>query len=293
MRVYVIGAEGQVARALREAAARSRSMVYGHSTRGDIDLLQPATIARALDAFRPDVVINPAAYTAVDKAETDSGQAFAINRDGAGAVAAAAAAVDAAIIHLSTDYVFDGRKPLPYREDDPVAPQGIYGQSKLAGELAVAAANPRHVILRTAWVYAPFGANFVRTMLRLAAERDVLRVVDDQLGCPTYAPAIADAVLGIAAQTTRDRWQPDQAGVTHLAGPDAMTWCSFARQIVAASGQRGGRVVAVEPIATSDYPTPAKRPANSRLSTARLQSLFGIKLPSTEISLADCIDRLR
>ena len=184
-------------------------------------------------------MINPAAYTAVDKAESELDLAFAVNRDGAGAVAACrAAACGAPVIQISTDYVFDGAKAEPYVESDPVAPQGVYGRSKLEGEQVVAAANPRHVILRTAWVYAPFGANFVRTMLRLAAERDSLRVVDDQVGCPTYAPDIAEAVLAIGRQIVGDGWRDDFAGVTHLAGPEALSWCGFARRIVAGGGPR-------------------------------------------------------
>lgn len=292
MRFFVIGAEGQIARSLREAAARDGGITFGFGARPEVDLLRPESIHRAIAAFRPDVVVNPAAYTAVDKAESEPDLAFALNRDGAQAVAAAAAGQGAAVIHLSTDYVFDGVKDAPYDETDPVAPQGVYGRSKLAGEQAVAGANARHVILRTAWVYAPFGGNFVRTMLRLAAERDRLRVVDDQIGCPTYAPDIAAAVLSIAGRLTRD-WRADQAGVTHLAGPDARSWHAFAQQIVTANAARGGRLVPVDPIPTSDYPTPAVRPANSRLSTARLTSLFGVRMPPLDVSLADCLDRLR
>jgi len=293
MRVYVIGGEGQVARSLREAAARDASVVLGFTSRSEVDLLRPWTIRQALARFRPDVVINPAAYTAVDKAESEPEQAFAINRDGAGTVAAAAEAVGAPVIHFSTDYVFDGHKEGAYVEGDPVAPQGVYGMSKLQGEAAVATAHPRHVILRTAWVYAPFGSNFLRTILRLAAERDRLRVVDDQVGCPTYAPDIADAALAIAGQIAGTGWKADHAGVTHLAGPDSMSWCGFARRIVALSAGGGGRWVPVDPIATRDYPTLAARPANSCLSTARLSSLFGVHIPPLDTSLADCLARLQ
>lgn len=292
MRLYVIGGEGQVARSLREAVVNHKDIVFGSSGRAEVDLLQPASIDKVLADFRPDVVINPAAYTAVDKAESEPEQAFAINRDGAAAVAAAAARHGAPIIHFSTDYVYDGTKAGAYVESDAVAPQGVYGQSKLAGELAVAAANPSHIVLRTSWVYAPFGSNFVRTMLRLAAERDRLRVVDDQVGCPTYAPDIAHAVLAIAGQIAGAGWRSDHAGVTHLAGPDALSWCGFAREIVRQSAVRGGRSIPVDPISTSDYPTPAARPANSRLSTARLASVFDIRLQSMETSLANCLDRL-
>jgi dTDP-4-dehydrorhamnose reductase len=293
MRVYVIGSEGQVARSLREAAARDPSIVLAVSSRSEVDLSRPWTIRNAFANFRPDVVINPAAYTAVDKAEAEPEQAFAINRDGAGAVAAAAEAIGAPVIHFSTDYVFDGRKEGAYLESDPVAPSGVYGVSKLQGEVAVAAAHSRHVILRTSWVYAPFGSNFVRTMLRLAEERDRLRVVDDQVGCPTYAPDIADAALAIASQIAGTGWKAGHAGVTHLAGPDSISWCGFARRIVALSAEGGGRLVPVDPIATRDYLTPAARPANSRLATARLSSLFGVQIPPLEKSLANCLDRLR
>jgi dTDP-4-dehydrorhamnose reductase len=292
MRLYVIGGEGQVARSLREAAIADETIIFGCSARRAVDLLQPSLIGKAFAEFRPDVVINPAAYTMVDKAESEPDQAFAINRDGARAVAAAAAAHGAPVIHLSTDYVFDGRKAEAYVEDDAVNPQCIYGRSKLEGELAVAEANPRHIVTRTSWVYAPFGNNFVRTMLRLAAERDRLRVVDDQVGCPTYAPDIADALISMASRVANSGWRPEYAGVTNLAGPNAISWCGFARAIVRQSAQRGGRSVPVDPISTSDYPTPASRPANSRLSTARLSSLFDIQLPLMEASLANCLDRL-
>jgi dTDP-4-dehydrorhamnose reductase len=292
MRLYVIGRHGQVARSLREAAARDPSIVFGCGERPAVDLLRPESIAPALKDFRPDLVINPAAYTAVDRAESEPEQAFALNRDGAGAVAAAAAALGVPVVHLSTDYVFDGTKAAPYIESDPVGPRSVYGQSKLEGERAVAAAHPRHIILRTAWIYAPFGANFVRTMLRLATEHDGLRVVDDQIGCPTYAPDIADAIIGIGKKVTAREWQSAFTGVTHLAGPDAVTWCAFARAIIAGAALRGARSVPVQPILTADYPTPAARPANSRLATDRLASVFDVRLPALRISLENCLDRL-
>ena len=292
MRLYVIGGEGQVARSLREAAALDKNIVFGYGARPEVDLLRPSSIEKAIADFCPDVVINPAAYTAVDKAESEPDQAFALNRDGARAAALAAADQGLPVIHLSTDYVFDGKKQGAYIESDPVAPQGVYGRSKLEGELAVAEANPKHIVLRTSWVYSPFGSNFVRTMLRLAAERERLRVVDDQLGCPTYAPDIAGAIIAIARQVTGSRWNPGFAGVTHLAGPDALSWCGFAKEIVRGAVERGGRAVPVDPISTSDYPTAALRPANSTLSTERLSATFGIRLPPMRESLSDCLDRL-
>jgi dTDP-4-dehydrorhamnose reductase len=292
MRLYVIGSHGQVARSLREAATRDSDIVFGCAERPDVDLLRPPSIASALAEFRPDIVVNPAAYTAVDKAESEPDQAFALNRDGARVVAAAAADQGAPLIHLSTDYVFDGTKGSPYIESDPVDPRSVYGKSKHEGELAVAAANSQHIVLRTSWVYAPFGTNFVRTMLRLAAERDHLRVVDDQIGCPTYAPDIAAVAISIAKKVIADGWNSKFAGVTHLAGPDALTWYAFANEIVRGAASRGGRSVSISPILTSDYPTPAARPANSRLSTARLASLFDVRLPPLERSLGNCLDRL-
>jgi dTDP-4-dehydrorhamnose reductase len=292
MRLYVIGREGQIARALREMAACSGDIVFASGARPEVDLLQPSSIAKALDDFQPDLVVNPAAYTGVDKAEAEPDQAFAVNRDGAREVAAAAGDRGLPILHLSTDYVFDGKKGEAYVESDTTNPLNVYGKSKLAGELAVAEVNPKHVILRTSWVYAPFGKNFVRDIIRLANDRDRLRVVDDQSGCPTYAPDIAHAIIAIACKLTASGWQPAYQGVTHIAGPDVRTWCGFARDIVAEAVKRGGRSIPVDPIVTADYPTAAARPANSRLSSGRLESLFDVRLPSLAQSLRDCLDRL-
>lgn len=292
MRILVIGAEGQVARALREAAARAPDLTLACAARPGTDLTRPDSLAAAMAAFAPDVVVNPAAYTAVDRAESEPDLAFAVNRDGAGSAARAAAAMGAPIIHLSTDYVFDGLKATPYVERDPPAPQGVYGRSKLAGEQAVAASGARHVILRTAWLYAPYGANFVRTMLRLAGERDRLAVVDDQVGCPTYAPDLARAILAIARQIAGDGWRAAHAGVTHAAGPEAMSWRRFAERIVDGAARRGGRRVPVRAIATADYPTAATRPANSRLACERLATVFGVRMAPFQGSLDDCLDRL-
>jgi len=292
MRIFLIGATGQVARSLREAAERDPDITLGVGRRPAVDLTEPASMYSALAVFRPDIVINPAAYTAVDKAETESDLAFAVNREGARNVAAAAAEHGAPIIHLSTDYVFDGSKAGTYDEHDAPNPLGVYGRSKWEGERALAEVNPRHVILRTSWVYAPFGTNFVRTVVRLASERDRLRVVDDQWGCPTSAADIAEAVLTICRQIVERGWRPQLTGVTHLAGPEAVTWCGFARRIVEGYAERGGRLVPVDPIATRDYPTAAARPLNSRLSTERLQSVFGLQLPDLDSSLDRCLDRI-
>ena len=290
MRLYVIGAEGQVARSLREAAGANPDVTLSCSSRPTVDILDPASVAAAIASFRPDVIVNPAAYTAVDRAEDEPERAFAINRDGAQAVAWIAREHDLPVIHLSTDYVFDGDKAGAYLETDDANPQGVYGRSKREGEIVVARANPHHVILRTSWVYAPFGNNFVRTMLRLAGERDRIRVVNDQAGCPTYAPDIAAAIISISRKIRN--WRDEYAGITNLAGPDAMTWYEFACAIFRQSAARGGPSVTVEPITTSEYPTRAARPVNSRLSTRRLQSLFDVGMPLTEASLASCLDRL-
>jgi dTDP-4-dehydrorhamnose reductase len=292
MRVFVIGTEGQVARSLREAAASFDDLELACGCRPGLDLLKPASLHAALADFRPDVVINPAAYTAVDRAESEPDLAFAINRDGARAAAVAAAEVGAPIIHLSTDYVFDGRKAGAYVETDPAAPQGVYGRSKLEGELAVIDANPDHIIARTSWVYAPFGNNFVRTMLRLGRSHDRIAVVDDQTGCPTFAADIAVALIEMARRLLDDRDRARYAGIVHLAGPDAMTWHGFAKAIFAGVVARGGKAPTLDPISTADYPTAAVRPVNSRLSTAKLGSTFGIDLPRVTISLGACLRRL-
>ena len=292
MRVYVIGSEGQIARSLLEI----RQPEPG---RGNPQQLTPRyrsfafeSVDLALNEFRPDIVVNPAAYTAVDKAETESDLAFSVNRDGAATVALAARRLNIPIIHLSTDYVFDGEKASPYVETDPVGPRTVYGRSKLAGEVAVAAANERNIILRTSWVYAPFGSNFVRTIMRLGSERDRLRVVDDQIGCPTYAPDIARAIVDIVRTVKSSGWHNRFAGITHLAGPDRTTWFAFARQIMELVEAKGARSAAVDPITTADYPTAATRPANSCLNCDRLHSVFGIRLPALSLSAEACLARL-
>ena len=292
MRVFIFGANGQVARSLREAAAHDKDIIMGYGARPEIDLSRPHNIEAALLSFRPDIVVNPAAFTAIDRAEIEREIAFAINRDGAGFVAAAAHKLRVPVIHLSTEYVFDGIKGSPYVETDPVSPVGVYAKSKLEGERAVAAANPRHIILRTSWVYAPFGNNFVRTVLRRAAGAGSVRVVDDQFGCPTYAPDIADSILAIARRLTDAGWNSKFSGVTNLVGPDSVSRYEFARAIMEQAAVRGGPHVQVDAIATADYPTPVKRLANSRLSTKKLFDIFEIRLPPMQQSLAHCMDRL-
>ena len=291
MRLLIAGWQGQVARALVELAPSAPEVESFAVGRPGLDLCNASTITRAMTDFRPDVIINSAAYTAVDKAESEAPAALALNRDGARMLAEAAAKRGAAIIHISTDYVFDGSKPTPYVEDDPTAPLNVYGRSKLEGEQALAEANPRHVIARTSWVYSPTGANFVKTMLRLAGERKELRIVDDQIGNPTYAPHLAKALLQIARSVLED--EPGQRwGTYHLAGSGTVSWCGFAREIFRVSATLGGPSADVAPIATADYPTPARRPANSRLDCSKAESTFGVVLPDWRAGVHDCVVRL-
>ena len=291
MRVVVTGTQGQVARALIERGA-VRGVAIQALGRPDYDLLEPAGIAAAIAASSADVVVNAAAYTAVDKAESEPDSAMRINGAAAGAIAAAAAKGGRPIIQLSTDYVFDGALERPYREDHPVAPINAYGATKFAGERAVAAANPAHVVLRTAWVYSPFGANFVKTMLRLGETRAAIKVVADQRGSPTSALDIADAILAIAARLRERPSDPGLFGVFHLVASGEASWADFAEAIFAEAQRHGRKPVAVERIGTSDYPTPARRPANSRLDAAKLQDVYGVRLPDWRASLAPCVARL-
>ncbi|TJV53573.1 MAG: dTDP-4-dehydrorhamnose reductase [Mesorhizobium sp.] len=289
MRLVVTGREGQVAASLIEWGRNDVEVVA--VGRPVLDLARPDTVYSALEAARPDIVVSAAAYTAVDQAEDEKDLAFAVNAVGAGKVAEAAAKLGVPVIHLSTDYVFDGTKDGAYVETDPTAPLGVYGASKLAGEQAVAAANPRHLILRTAWVYSPFGRNFVKTMLRLAADRDEISVVADQWGNPTSALDIADAILHAAARL-HDGNNFAAYGIYHLAGSGEINWSGFARHILDTSRAFGGPHASVRDIATADYPTKARRPANSRLSSARFADVFGWTAPEWRDSAGGVVRRL-
>ncbi|AZO42338.1 dTDP-4-dehydrorhamnose reductase [Mesorhizobium sp. M7D.F.Ca.US.005.01.1.1] len=290
MRILVTGQEGQVARSL--AALANEELSVTTLGRPDLDITEAESIARAIELVRPDIVVNPAAYTAVDKAESEAQAAFAVNRDGARNVAAAAAAAGLPVIHVSTDYVFAGNKAAPYIETDATGPTGIYGSSKLEGEQAIAAANEAHVILRTAWVYSPYGHNFLKTMLRLAADRDVLRVVADQHGTPTYAPDIAEGIVAAARKVLSAPESEDWRGIFHMVAQGETNWASFAEEIFAQSARRGGPSARVEPITTADYPTPARRPAHSRLDTTKFRATFGHALPDWENGVARCLTKL-
>lgn len=294
MRIVVTGKSGQVALALAERAGAA-----GHELvalgRPELDLAEPASIAPALASARPDLVVSAAAWTAVDKAESEAEAAFAANATGAGALAEATATLGVPLIHLSTDYVFDGTKPAPYVETDPVAPLGVYGASKEAGERAVLAAHPGAVILRTAWVYSPFGANFVKTMLRLAETREEVGVVADQRGNPTSALDIAAGVIALAERLVAEG-RPLEAGPTrglfHMTGTGEAVWADLAEAVFAASAAHGGPAARVKRITSADYPTPAPRPANSRLDCARLERVHGIRLPDWRVSVEQVVARL-
>jgi dTDP-4-dehydrorhamnose reductase len=289
MRIVVTGSKGQVVTSLIDRAGAGVEVVA--LGRPELDLADESSVARALQAAMGDVVVSAAAYTAVDKAEQEADEAIRVNAEGAGFVAAAAAALDVPLVHISTDYVFDGALGRPYVETDATGPTGAYGRSKLEGEARVRAAQPNGAVLRTAWVYSPFGANFVRTMLRLGETREEVGVVADQLGNPTSALDIADAVLKIAAKLRADPAQ-ELRGVFHMTGAGEASWADFAEAIFAAAERHGRKPVRVKRIATADYPTPAKRPANSRLDCDKLARLYGVALPPWRESLENCVDRL-
>ncbi|GAA0743819.1 dTDP-4-dehydrorhamnose reductase [Sphingomonas sp. ABOLD] len=286
MRILVTGHDGQVAQALAEQA-QGHELVF--TAYPEFDLSKPETIEAAVARIQPELIVSAAAYTAVDKAESEPELAMAINGDGPGVLARAGAEIGAPIIHLSTDYVFDGSLDRPWREEDPTGPLGVYGATKLAGEQAVQASGATHAVLRLAWVYSPFGNNFVKTMLRLAETRDALNVVEDQRGCPGSALDIATAIL-----TVVEHWQREGAtsGLYHFTGSGETTWADFARAIFAESAKHGGPTAEVTGIPTSGYPTPAKRPANSRLDCTRFAETFGYRAPAWQESLAVVVDRL-
>jgi dTDP-4-dehydrorhamnose reductase len=288
-RIAVTGSKGQVATALAERAGRGVEIVA--LARPAFSLEDRASVLAGIESARPDVIINAAAYTAVDKAESEEDLALRVNGEGAGYVAEAAAKLGAPLLHLSTDYVFDGTLDRPYREDDPTGPTGAYGRTKLIGEQRVAETHPNSAILRTAWVYSPFGANFVRTMLRLNESREEVGVVADQRGNPTSALDIADALLAIASRM-RDDDSVSLRGVFHMTGSGEATWAEFAEAVFDNAHRRGRRLTRVKPIATADYPTPARRPANSRLDNARLHEVYGLALPDWRVSLAEVSARL-
>lgn len=279
MRLLILGKNGQVGWELMRALSPLGEIVA--LDRSEANFEHPDTIRRAVAAAAPDVIVNAAAYTAVDKAESEAERANLINHRSVAELASVAAARGAWLLHYSTDYVFDGRKRSAYTESDVTAPQNVYGRTKRDGELAIAAAGPKHLIFRTSWVHAPRGRNFVRTMLRLAAERDHLRVVADQHGAPTSAELIADVTAQAVAAIGRGR--APASGVYHLAASGETSWHGLAQFIIAEAIAAGAALRAtpdsVEAIATKAYPTPAARPANSLLDGTKIQAALGIVLP--------------
>jgi dTDP-4-dehydrorhamnose reductase len=291
MRLVVTGRAGQLAQSLMERGQGAGVEIICLA-RPEVDLLEPDLIAHAIDNARGDLVINAAAYTAVDRAESEPALALRVNGEGARAVAAAAAKTGCPVVQISTDYVFDGALDRPYREEDATAPVSAYGRSKLAGEHGTAEANPRHVIARTAWVYSPFGQNFLKTMLRLGLTRQEVGVVADQWGSPTSALDIADALIAMARKIVAEPENKSLFGVFHVTGSNHTTWAGFAAAIFAQAAALGRPPVKALPIATAEYPTPAARPANSRLDVGKLHRVFGVALPDWRGSAQDCVKRL-
>ena len=278
-RVLVTGADGQVGRALVTSFAGSAEVIGFN--RASLDLANPDQIREKVRTVAPDIIINAGAYTAVDRAESERDLAFAVNGRAPGILAEEAYRASALLIHYSTDYVFNGSKQGPWLEDDATDPLSVYGASKLAGEEAIRSAGGRHLIFRTSWVYAPEGKNFVLTMLRLGRERESLNVVNDQIGAPTTAAELARATHGIAIGMLERKFAADRtlSGVYHMTCSGSVSWCGFARTIFErAPALLDGKLPKVNPIATTDYPTPAKRPINSMLSNDKLQRTFDVHL---------------
>lgn len=302
MKILLTGSTGQVGHALLSTLEKLDGVTLLAPTRAELDLSQPQHLRDAVHALQPALIINPAAYTAVDLAEQQGELADAVNAQAPAALAQAAKDLGIGLIHYSTDYVYDGNKRAadgslpPYLEQDATGPVNAYGRSKLAGELAIQASGCEHIILRTSWVYSMFGKNFLKTMLRLAQERDELRVVNDQWGTPTWAGWIAQATTAIVRQwqasADRQQWWAKHSGVYHLTSQGYTTWQGFAEEIMrqaGASGMLGKPAPVVHGIPSSDYPTPAARPTNSCLDNSRLMQAFGLDLPDWRTALLSCL----
>jgi len=285
MKVLLLGKTGQVGWELQRSLAPLGELVALDHESSDFhaDFSEPERLAETAAAIRPDVIVNAAAHTAVDKAESEPDLARRLNATAPGVLAQAAHETGALMVHYSTDYVFDGSGQRPWREDDATGPLSVYGQTKLEGEQLVARHCPRHLILRTSWVYAARGGNFAKTMLRLAKEREQLTVIDGQFGAPTGAELLADVTAHAIVATLRD---PAKAGLYHVVAGGETTWCGYARFVLAQAQAKGVTLKAgpeaVKAVPTSAFPTPARRPHNSRLDTGRFQNTFGLVLPAWE-----------
>jgi dTDP-4-dehydrorhamnose reductase len=285
LKILVTGRNGQVSQELQKVfAGQAELLVLGSA---ELDLSQPQHIADTVRALRPDLIINPAAHTAVDQAESEEALAMAINAEAPKALAQVAAELDIPLIHYSTDYVFDGSKAGPYQDDDATHPLGVYGASKLAGEEAIRAVGGKYLILRTSWVYSSHGRNFLLTMQRLLQEKPHMRIVADQIGAPTWAGTIA----GITAQLVQ-HWRagkPGAWGTYHLTGTGETSWFGFAEEIGRHLKAQGMPCAELEPIPSSAYPTPAARPLNSRLDCSRLEREWNVRLPEWRDALNECL----
>lgn len=293
MRLLLTGKNGQVGFELQRALAPLGEVAA--LDRSVCDLENEASIREAVRQFKPDVIVNPAAYTAVDKAESDAERAHAVNASAPAILGEEAARIGALVVHYSTDYVFDGSADGYYRETDATRPQGVYGQSKLAGEEALAATGSRHIVLRTSWVFGAHGANFAKTMLRLAGERETLGVVADQIGAPTSAALIADVSAHVIRQLVATD-SVDFDGIYHLAAGGETNWHAYACHLIEYARQKGVPIKvttdAIRAISTADYPTPAKRPANSKLDTQKLRNTFGLTLPDWKVGVDHVLEQI-
>lgn len=290
-RFLVTGLTGQVASALVERTVGRSDVELVRLGRPELDLADTARIVPILEALQPDVILSVAAYTAVDAAENDEATATAVNGVAVREIGRAAARLGAPVLHLSTDYVFDGDKKSPYVETDPTGPIGAYGRSKLAGDWALAAATGNHAILRTAWIYSPFGKNFVKTMLRLAETHDRVGVVADQIGNPTSALDIADVLIAVAENLLGSA-DPALRGIFNMTGAGEATWADFAEEIFHVSATLGGPSATVDRIPTSAYPTSARRPKNSRLDCGRIERMHGVCLSDWRVATEAVVRRL-
>jgi dTDP-4-dehydrorhamnose reductase len=293
MRLLIAGWQGQIAQALIEVAPGRADIEAFAVGRPALDICEVRTVERALNDVRPDVVINTAAYTGVDKAELEPERAMALNCDGARLLAESSTRRGIPILHLSTSYVFSGTSDAPYAETDTAAPVTVYGATKLAGEAAVQAANPKHIILRTSWVYSALGRNFVKSILQQARDGKPLRVVADQVGSPTYAPHLVDAMLSIAARAAAAGSDGSVPwGVYHAAGSGRASWHDMAREVLANTSDARHLAESVEAITSGGYATRTPRPLNSELDCSKLEHAFGLRLPDWREGLAECVGRL-